>query len=78
MNFKKGDIIIITICMPSASSVAIVSFKDGTSIENHHRTMYICIYIYITSVYVWVYVYIYICIWVLDQVIDMKHKAKKQ
>ena len=37
MNFKKGDIIIITICMPSASSVAIVSFKDGTSIENPHQ-----------------------------------------
>ena len=61
--------------MPSASSVAIVSFKDGTSIENHHRTMYMYVYIYITSVYVWVYVYIYI--WILDHMINMKHKAKK-
>jgi hypothetical protein len=63
MNFKKGDIIIITICMPSASSVAIVSFKDGTSIENHRVCMGVC-------------VYIYICIWVLDQVIDMKQGKK--
>jgi hypothetical protein len=47
MNFKKGDIIIITICMPSASSVAIVSFKDGTSIENHRVCMGVCVYIYI-------------------------------
>ena len=35
----------MTICMPSASSVAIVSYEDGTSIDNHHRIMYMYIYI---------------------------------
>ena len=51
----------MTICMPSASSVAIVSYKDGTSIDNHHRTMYVYIYIAkLVCMYGCMCIYIYI------------------
>ena len=57
--------------MPSASSVAIVSYEDGTSIDNHHRIMYMYIYIAkLVCMYGCMCIYIYI--WVLDHMINMK------